>query len=425
METAHHMPSTIGRLMDWLERRAKPAAKGTYRRPLISAAACWRSMLSRTCVIGITGSAGKTTTKELLHAALATRHRCTKSSNSNNQLYDVARSLLSSAPWTRFCVQEIGASVPGTFAPMMALLKPQVAVVTNVGNDHIQAFRTREAVAAEKVRLVASLPADGIAVLNADDPLVAAMASHCNARIVTYGMRSAAQFRAEVMTDKWPDRLALRIHHDNDTVLASTQLLAPYQATNVLAAVATACSLGISLEQAAQAVGRHEPMLGRMSVYRSARGVTVIRDDWKAPDWSLLKAVQYIADARAARKLIVIGTISDSGGRRHLYRNAVAGAVAAADRVLLVGPRAAAASRRLGTVGGEKLLAFALAQDAARWLTDFVREGDLVLLKGSNNADHLARLALALDQDVGCWRAHCPRRVICDRCRLRGVLAGP
>jgi UDP-N-acetylmuramyl pentapeptide synthase len=227
------------------------------------------------------------------------------------------------------------------------------------------------------------------------------------------------------MTDKWPDRLALRIHHDNDTVLASTQLLAPYQATNVLAAVATACSLGISLEQAAQAVGRHEPMLGRMSVYRSARGVTVIRDDWKAPDWSLLKAVQYIADARAARKLIVIGTISDSGGRRHLYRNAVAGAVAAADRVLLVGPRAAAASRRLGTVGGEKLLAFALAQDAARWLTDFLREGDLVLLKGSNNADHLARLALALDQDVGCWRAHCPRRVICDRCRLRGVLAGP
>ncbi len=425
METAHHMPSTIGRLMDWLERRAKPAAKATYRRPLIRAAAGWRRMLSRTCVIGITGSAGKTTTKELLHAALATRYRCTKSSNSNNQLYDVARSLLSSAPWTRFCVQEIGASVPGTFAPMMALLKPQVAVVTNVGNDHIQAFRTQEAVAAEKVRLVASLPADGIAVLNADDPLVAAMASHCNARIVTYGLRSAAQFRAEVMTDKWPHRLALRIHHGNDTVLASTQLLAPYQATNVLAAVATACSLGISLEQSAQAVGRHEPMLGRMSVYMSARGVTVIRDDWKAPDWSLLKAVQYIADARAARKLIVIGTISDSGGRRHLYRNAVAAAVAAADRVLLVGPRAAAASRRLGAVGGEKLLAFALSRDAARWLVDFVREGDLVLLKGSNNADHLARLALALDQDVRCWRAHCPRRVICDRCRLRGVLAGP
>ncbi len=411
--------------MDWLERRAKPAVKATYRRPLIRAAATWRRMLSQTRVIGITGSAGKTTTKELLYAALASRYRCTRSSNSNNQLYDVARSLLSSAPWTQFCVQEIGASVPGTFAPMMALLKPQIAVVTNVGTDHIQAFRTQEAVAAEKAHLVASLPADGIAVLNTDDPLVAAMASHCHARIVTYGLRSAAQYRAEVITDKWPHRLALRIHHGSDAVLVSTQLLAPYQATNVLAAVATACSLGISLEQAAQAVGRHEPMLGRMSVYISARGVTVIRDDWKAPDWSLLKAVQYIADAQAARKLIVIGTISDSGGRRHLYRDAVTAALAAADRVLLVGPRAAAACRRLGALGGEKLLAFALARDAARWLADFVREGDLVLLKGSNNADHLGRLALSLDQDVRCWRAHCARRVICDRCRLRGVQAGP
>ena len=419
------MPSTPSGLMDWLERRVKPAVKATYRRPLIKTAAAWRRMLPRTCVIGITGSAGKTTTKELLYAALASRYRCTKSSNSNNQLYDVARSLLSSAPWTQFCVQEIGATVPGRFAPMMALLKPQVGVVTNVGTDHIQAFRTQEAVAAEKLNLIASLPAAGIAVLNADDPLVAAMASHCRARIVTYGLRSDAQFRAEPVTDKWPNRLALRIRHGNDTVLAQTRLLAGYQASNVLAAVATACSLGVSLEQAVLAVSRHEPMLGRMSVYVTSRGVTVIRDDWKAPDWSLLKAVQYIADAQAARKLIVIGTISDSGGRRNLYRNAVAAAVAAADQVLLVGPRAAAASRRLRAVGGEKLLAFALARDAARWLGDFVREGDLVLLKGSNNADHLARLALALDHDIRCWRSHCPRRVICDRCRLSGAPVAP
>jgi UDP-N-acetylmuramoyl-tripeptide--D-alanyl-D-alanine ligase len=419
------MPTNLSDLLDLLERRVKPAVKSLYRGPLISTAAVWRRMLFRTCFIGITGSAGKSATKELVHVALASRYRCTKSSDSNNQLYDVARSLLSSMPWTQFCVQEIGASKPGTFAPMMAVLRPQVGVVTNVGTDHLNAFRSQDAVAAEKMTLITSLPASGLAVLNADDPVVSAMAAHSRARVVTYGLHSDAHFRAETVTDAWPHRLALRIHHGHETVSVQTQLLPPYQASNVLAAVATACSLGVSLEQAARAISRHEPMLGRMSLYMSRRGVAIIRDDWKAPDWSLLKAVKYIADAQAARKVIVIGTISDGGGRRHLYRNAVAAAVAAADRVLLVGPRAAAAAHRLSDLGGEKLLSFVLARDASRWLVDFVREGDLVLLKGSNNADHLARLALALDQEVLCWRAQCPRKVICDRCRLSGVPAEP
>jgi UDP-N-acetylmuramyl pentapeptide synthase len=415
------MRSMLGDLTDWLERRVKPAVKFTYRGPLINTAAVWRRMLTRTCVIGITGSAGKTTTKELVHAILASHYRCTVNSDSNNELYNIARLLLSSAPWTQFCVQEVGASEPGCFAPMMALLKPRVGVVTNVGRDHIQAFRTLDAVAAEKLQLIASLPADGIAVLNADDPLVADMARHCRARVVWYGERSDADFRAQTLTDKWPHRLTLRIHHGADSVVVPTRLLPPYQASNVLAAVATACSLGISLEQAALAVGRQEPMLGRMSLYMSTRGVAVIRDDWKAPEWSLLKAVQYVADAQAARKVIVIGTISDGRGKRRLYRNAVTAALAAADRVLLVGERAAAAAPRLADIGGEKLLSFDLAQDASRWLADFVRAGDLVLLKGSNNADHLARLALALDHEVRCWRSRCPRQILCDRCRLSGA----
>jgi UDP-N-acetylmuramoyl-tripeptide--D-alanyl-D-alanine ligase len=204
-----------------------------------------------------------------------------------------------------------------------------------------------------------------------------------------------------------------------------TQLLPPYQASNVLAAVATACSLGVPLEQAALAMSRHKPMLGRMSLYMSRRGVAVIRDDWKAPYWSLFKAMQYMAEAQAARKVIVIGTISDGGGRRPLYRNPVVAALAAADHVLLVGPRATAAAPRLADIGGAKLLTFEFARDAARWLSDFAREGDLVLLKGSNKADHLARLALALDDDVQCWRSHCPRKLMCDRCRLSNVAAVP
>ena len=412
------MPSTLGRLMDWLERRAKPAAKATYRRPLIRAAATWRRMLPRTCVIGITGSAGKTTTKELLHAALVSRYRCTKSSNSNNQLYDVARSLLSSAPWTRFCVQEIGASVPGTFAPMMALLKPQVAVVTNVGTDHIEAFRTQEAVAAEKVHLVASLPADGIAVLNADDPHVKAMAQHTQARVVTFSLAGAADYRAEVLESRWPARLSLRISHGTESTRIDTRLYGAHHAVNVLAAVAAANALGATFDDAIKAIGTYEPMLGRLSVQRTQRGVTFIRDDWKAPAWSLDSVWQFMRDACASRKIAVIGTISDyAGDSRAAYRHAVIAALASTDHVLLVGGHGPRRAARWRDLKPGRLHGFATVRAAVDWLDTFVQSGDLVLLKGSA-VDHLARIALSMDQKVGCWRQRCPRYIFCDHCRL-------
>ena len=418
------MARSLSGLVDWLETRVKPVVKSTYKGPIIRLATTWRRIWPGPCFIGVTGSAGKTTTKDLLHAALASSYRCTKSANSNNQLYDMARAILSSPPWTQFCVQEIGASVPGKLAPMVAALRPQVGLVTNIGNDHISAFGSREALAIEKATLIRSLPPSGIAVLNADDPLVAQMAAQCRARIVTYGLHADAQFTAQVVTDKWPERLSLRIRHGTDTVLLQTRLLANYHASNILAAVATACALGVSLEQAAQAVGRHEPELGRMSVYTTSSGVTFVRDDFKAPAWTLLKVIQYMADATAPRKVIALGTISDGEGRPRLYRDIVNAALAAADYVLLVGPRASAAYRRLKATGGDRLICFETAFEASRWLSSYVRAGDLVLLKASN-ADHLARLALALDQEVRCWRSRCTRKVICDRCRLSGVAAEP
>jgi len=416
----------IGRLIDILERRVKPAVKATYHGPVTEVAHVWRRMLGRTCFIGVTGSAGKTTTKDLLYAALAAHHRSTKSSDSNNQLYDIARTLLRSGPRTQFCVQEVGASERGGFDPMLALFKPHVGVVTNVGTDHYTSFRGREGVATEKGKLIAGLPADGLAVLNVDDELVAAMAQDCRARVVTYGMQKNAGFRGEVVTDRWPDRLALRIHHGSDAVVVQTRLLGAYQAGNVLAAVATACALGVPLALAAQALSSHEPVLGRMSVHETRRAVTFIRDDCKAPHWSLPEAWQFMAQARAARKLIVLGTISDyAGDSKRAYRRSVSQALDAADRVLVIGSRAASTVKFLGLAAGDRLRGFEWVKDAAAWLGEFARPGDLVLLKGSNNADHLARLALAMDHEVRCWRTRCGRAIFCDRCRLIRVPAAP
>ncbi|HEY6455934.1 MAG TPA: UDP-N-acetylmuramoyl-tripeptide--D-alanyl-D-alanine ligase [Steroidobacteraceae bacterium] len=417
---------SLNLLLDRVEHSGKAAAKMIYRGPTIAAARPWRSVLRGTRFIGVTGSAGKTTTKDLLYCALAGRFRCVRSADSNNQLYSIARTLIGTGPRTDYCVQEVGASERGAFDPMMSLLRPHVGIVTNIGTDHFKSFRTREGVAAEKSKLIACLPADGLAVLNADDDLVAAMASQCRARVVTFGMRGGAEFRGEIEQDRWPDRLALRIHRGGAAVLVQTQLLGAHQAGNVLAAVATACELGMPLADAAIAVSRHEPLLGRMSVQLSARGITFVRDDWKAPLWSLPAMFEFMSNAIASRRLIVLGTISDYGGdSSRVYRQCVSRALEAAEFVLLVGVRAKSLQAHFSATAGARLQGFEHAKDAARWLTDFTRAGDLVLLKGSNQSDHLARLALANDLEVGCWRSNCRRGIFCDHCRLLRAEAAP
>ncbi|HEX7417876.1 MAG TPA: Mur ligase family protein, partial [Steroidobacteraceae bacterium] len=334
------MHPAVNALLDRVQRRGKPIAKAVYRGPVIGAARVWRRALHRTCFIGVTGSAGKTTTKDLIRAVLAQRHRCTSNSDSNNQLYSIARHLIGVAPRTQFCVQELGADKPGGFVPMLALLRPDVGVVTNIGTDHFRSFRSREAVALEKGRLIASLPQSGIAVLNLDDPYVAALAQQTRARVVTFGMTSAAQFRGEVLDERWPARLTLRVTHEGESAVIATRLCGVYQAQNVLAAIATACSLGASLSDAAVAIPRYEPMLGRLSVFATKSGVTFVRDDFKAPEWSLAGVWRFMSAAQATRRIIVLGTISDSpGSSSACYRRAIKAALAACDHLVLVGER--------------------------------------------------------------------------------------
>jgi UDP-N-acetylmuramoyl-tripeptide--D-alanyl-D-alanine ligase len=420
------MHAAVDALLDRLELHGKPIAKALYRRPVIAAARAWRRLLPGTCFIGVTGSAGKTTTKELIHAVLAQRHRCASNSDSNNQLYNIARTLLAVAPGTQYCVQELGADQPGGFPPMLRLLRPSVAVVVNIGKDHLRAFRSREAVALEKGHLVASLPPTGIAVLNLDDSHAAAMAQLTRARIVTFGLGEAAQFRGEVVDAAWPARLTLRVSHAGESVTIATRYCGAHQAQNVIAAIATACSLGATLSDAAAAIARCEPVLGRLSVQASGRGVTILRDDFKAPEWSLPAVWQFMSEARARRKIIVIGTLSDHlGSSTKLYRRHVRAALAAADHVVLVGEGAASRAARWSDFGPGRFHGFDTVREASLWMRDFAQPEDLILLKGSNHADHLARIALHMDREIGCWRRRCGRAIFCDRCRALARAAVP
>ncbi len=147
-------------------------------------------------------------------------------------------------------------------------------------------------------------------------------------------------------------------------------------------------------------------------------GVTFIRDDFKAPAWSLGTALKFMAEAEANRTIVVLGTVSDrSESSRRVYRDAATVALGAADQVVIVGDSAPERARRLQDTGPGRLHGFTTVKEAAEWLRSFARAGDLVLLKGSL-ADHLARIALSFDREVGCWRRRCGRGVFCDHCRL-------
>jgi aminoacyl-tRNA hydrolase len=262
-----------------------------------------------------------------------------------------------------------------------------------------------------------------VAILNADDPLVLAMQAVCAGRTVTFGLSEQALLRGTGVQANWPERLSLTATWRGESVRIQTQLCGTHWAPAVLAAAATGVALGAPLAVVAQALADVAPFEGRMAPL-SIRGITFIRDDWKAPLSTIAPAFEFMRTAKARRKVIVMGTLSDyQGDASQRYLEIARQALAAADCVVFVGPRASAALRAKATAQ-TPLTAFAHVRDAQAYLAAFLEPGDLVLLKGSHKADHLERLILALSQPVQCWRMDCGLITSCARCSELQVPTG-
>jgi UDP-N-acetylmuramyl pentapeptide synthase len=369
------------------------AARGAVGAVLESAAALHRRRLPSTTFIGVTGSAGKTTTKDLIAAVLSTRFDGVRSRGGRNNLLGVIRTVAETRRRHRWCVQELGTWGPGSLRRSVALFRPDVSVVTVVGGDHWSAFRSLDAVAREKATLVEALGPEGAAVLNADDERVLAMAQRCAGRVVTFGRSPGADVRAEDVRGAWPDRLSLTVVADGGARPVRTRLVGEHWTPSVLAAIAVGRLLGVPLDGAAGALACVESAPGRMSVHERSDGVVFLRDDRKAPLWSIPQSFEVLARARAARRIAVVGSISDKSGRNdERYRQVARRALAAADEVVFVGPNARLARPAARGADESRFRAFAALADARRFLDGFLVNGDLVLLKGTWKTDHLADL---------------------------------
>jgi UDP-N-acetylmuramoyl-tripeptide--D-alanyl-D-alanine ligase len=365
-----------------------------YRRMLLGSTILYRRVgLRRVVFIGVTGSCGKTTTKELIAAVLASQFQGRKNPGNRNLPQHLAESIRGVRPWQDFCVLEIAAAIRGKRIPLegpLRLARPQIGVVTNIGSDHLSAFGSIEAIAAEKGKLIAALPPHGTAVLNADDPHVLAMRARCTGRVLTYGLAPEAMVRAENVSSSWPERLSFTVRYAGQAHEVHTQLCGAHLVSCVLAALAVGIALGMPLSMAAQAVQTVPPFRRRMEPVQHPDGVTVIRDDYKAPLWSIPAALQFMREARARRKVVVIGSISDLPGpsetlKVRIYSDVARQALEVADHVIFVGPWARKVLRARRHPGDAALQAFYTVEAAGDYLRDLLQPGDLVLLKDSDN----------------------------------------
>lgn len=421
---------TANKLFGGLQWRLRWALTRTvnwfYRNCLYWVAYVYRGTLQQPVFVGVTGSAGKSTTKDLI-ACILDCHlvKGRKVPGSANGLVDLIHLLLGTRPSDRYCIAEIATTGPGTLDIPLALFRPTVSVVTNIGDDHFSAFKSSEAIAQEKGKLIRSLPHNGIAILNADDPHVFAMRSQFSGRTITYGFGDHAMLMGETVNAAWPDRLSLTVSWNGQSARVQTQLCGDHWAPVVLAGLAAGVALGVPLDVAAQAVAGMAPFDGRMSPVELGDGVTFIRDDWKAPFWTIAPILEFMRQARAPRKVIVLGTISDyQGDSTRRYVDIAQLALACADCVIFVGPRASACLRAKRDPT-DQLLAFPSLRDASTYLAGYLKPGDLVLLKGSTRPDHLERLIFARTTGVKCWRSDCGYMAFCNACDRFGVESGP
>jgi aminoacyl-tRNA hydrolase len=389
-------------------------------RVMIACARRWRPLLNKPVFIGVTGSAGKTTTKELLLGMLSHRGGAVGNDGSFSNIDKIAEALLRLMPWHSYFVTELSGHRHGEMDENLPLVQPSIGIVTIIGDDHASAEYPRQAIIREKSKLIASLPPTGTAVLNADDPAVLGMAALCKAKVITYGISPNADLRAEDVRSVWPDRLQMTVVRGGERVKLRTRLCGAHWVPAVLGTVGGGLAAGMTLAECADALASVEPFDGRMQPVTTPDGVTFMRDDFKAPWWALDACFDFMKTAQATRKIIVLGELSDVGATKGAsYAHAATRAQDIADVTVFVGAWSSSALKARRVDKPDALHVFAHVRDAANYLNGVIRAGDLILLKGTNRQDHLQRLILARTGDVACWRDDCRVVSFCDHCDQR------
>jgi UDP-N-acetylmuramoyl-tripeptide--D-alanyl-D-alanine ligase len=347
-------------------------------------------------VIAVTGSSGKTTVKEMTAHVLEARGRVLRSPGNFNTVVGVARAVLGEERAPELAVLEVGASEPGEIARLARIVQPTAACVTNVSVAHLEGFGSLDAILHEKTELLHAVPADGLCVIDGDDPALAEAAAGVAGRILRVGFGESNGLRV-LSSEISPDGgTRFRITGELE---GSLSVPGTHQLRNAMFALAFGEALGVPLAEGIERLETFPGIAGRLAVFER-RGATVADDTYNANPASMRVALDWLAGASAkGRKAVVLGDMLELGSASREFHERVGGWVAdlAPDLALFVGEESRAAfeegTRRMGDPSGFRHVSDSL--EAARFLSNWIGPGDVVLVKGSRGM-RMERVVAAL-----------------------------
>jgi len=344
----------------------------------------WRRQLDIR-VIGITGSVGKSTTKEMIAEVLSQRYRTPKNPGNLNNEIGLPLSILKLSSGYQRAVLEMGFYVPGEIAFLCDIALPQVGVVTNIGTVHAERAGSQEAIAQGKSELVQALPEDGVAILNFDDPWVRKMEEKTRAQVFFYGLSSESDLWADNVEGQGLEGIRFRLHYKRETLHVRVPLIGRHSVHTALRAAAVGLVEGLTWQEIFDGLNQGHTQL-RLVAVRSKTGALILDDTYNASPESMLAALNLL-DELDGRKIAVLGDMLELGQyERQGHEMVGLRAAQVADTLLTLGTRAhviAKAARRSG-MRKSSVLEFDELEPIVNWLNENLAKNDSVLIKGSH-----------------------------------------
>ena len=339
-------------------------------------------------VVGITGSTGKTTTKEFLTSVLGVGFKVVSTLGNRNNELGVPLTIMDAGADTDVLVVEMAMRGSGQIAELCRIARPGIGLVTNVGMSHIELLGTQEAIVSAKGELVTAIPEEGVTFLNGDDAFTETLARSSRAPVVRYGLGDECDVRAVDFELDEASRASFRIVGDEIDVEVALAVPGRHNVYNALAAAAVAAHLGLGADEIARGLAAASSGEMRMQSFMSASGIHVINDAYNANPTSMRAAVETLASMSVeGRKVAVLGDMAELGSLAELAHFHIGEEIArmAVDVLVVVGQRAVriADGARAEGMNDRMIRPCATAEEASEVLDDLLEPGDVVLVKAS------------------------------------------
>jgi UDP-N-acetylmuramoyl-tripeptide--D-alanyl-D-alanine ligase len=351
-------------------------------------------------VIGITGSVGKSSTKELTASVLGSQMKTLKNQGNMNNEIGLPLTLLSLTEKHKVAVLEMGFYVAGEIKLLCDIALPQIGMVTNIGTVHAERAGSIEAIARGKAELVVSLPAspEGLAILNYDDPFVKDMANLTQARVFYYGLDPEANLWADEVESRGLDGIRCRMHYKSESLYVTAPLIGRHSVYTMLRAASVALNLGMDWGSIFEAF-KNDRVLLRIVTVKTASGAVLIDDTYNASPDSTMAALNLLDDL-SGRKVAVLGDMLELGRYEEAGHNKIGmRASEVADEIVLVGTRSLM-TRDAAVENGfpaDRVHWFNDYQGATAYLRETLKSGDIALIKGSHSM-HMEKIVAALEE---------------------------